>query len=121
MQVRNCFAVSMFFMLVSGCATVKDVQSKPIVAVFDSQKSVDELSSCIAGVLSKPKWAMVRTLPAEDGVTLVESSPVTGGSQVVALTEIRNAGDKRTISYRTGLHLKEAQLGALRSNYSPCF
>ncbi len=106
--------------LTAGCASVGDIREKPVAARFESQRSVAELSSCLAGVLSQSGGANIRTLPIEKGVALAEAAPVNMWSTVTTTTEIEDLGSSRSITVRSVATYKPEDVERTRLRYSSC-
>lgn len=104
----------------SGCASISDVQQKPVMAQFESKRSVAEISSCLAGIMSRQKGIIVRTVPTERGVILSESMQVNFYSTVFTTTEIEDRGGFRSVTVKSMAKPKENITSGYGELFGPC-
>lgn len=77
-----------FVILLSGCVSVQDVQSKRVAFSGDSPRAVDAIAGCITNLLRSGPGVIVSSTPLENGVSLVQSINGQFGNTVFTVADI---------------------------------
>ncbi|MBO9377668.1 hypothetical protein GG804_12900 [Sphingomonas histidinilytica] len=111
-------AIAVLACMTVSCKSTGDIQARPAIADYVSQKPVTDIATCISLALAD-RGGSAKMARTETGVTLSESIPVAGISSVVAVVAIDDAQSHRTITiHSVGKAPKDrTKLDAI---YRPC-
>tara|TARA_B100000378_G_scaffold56148_1_gene41473 strand:+ start:4719 stop:5102 length:384 start_codon:yes stop_codon:yes gene_type:complete len=84
----------------SGCMSVKDVQSKPVLFEGESGRSVDEVAGCVVALMQSGPGVLVTSTPLKNGVSIVQSVNGQFGNTVFMLADVTRDGEKSILSVR---------------------